>query len=65
MTHVAGEQLLAEQKDQGLRDMLISALTRIMSVNGINQSLDRSNQKAFRENLGAFVTDARSIVRVR
>lgn len=61
----AGEQLLAEQKDQGLRDMLISALTRVMSANGINQSLDRSNKKVFRENLGVFVVDARSIVRVR
>lgn len=63
--HAAGEQLLAEQKDQGLRYMLTSALTKVMSANGINQSLDRSNKKVFRENLGEFVVDARSIVRVR
>ena len=45
--------------------MLVSSLTKVMSANGVNQSLDRNNKKVFRENLGAFVVDARSIVRVR
>jgi len=61
----AGEQLLAEQKDEGLRSVLTSALTKVMSANGLCHSLDRNNKKVFRDNLGAFVVDARSIVRVR
>lgn len=65
VVHAAGEKLLAEQQDEGLRNMLVLSLTRVMSANGVNQSLDRSNKKLFRENLGAFVVDARSIVRVR
>lgn len=65
VVHAAGEKLLAEQKDEGLRSMLVLSLTRVMSANGVSQSLDRSNKKVFRENLGAFVVDARSIVRVR
>ncbi|KAL0028613.1 hypothetical protein WJX79_005646 [Trebouxia sp. C0005] len=60
-----GEQLLAEQKDEGLRRVLTSALTKVMSANGLCHSLDRNNKKVFRDNLGAFVMDARSIVRVR
>lgn len=65
MLHAAGEKLLAEQRDESLRNMLVLSLTNIMSANGVSQSLDRSNKKVFRENLGAFVVDARSIVRVR
>ena len=64
-SHAAGEQLLAEQKDQSHRNTLTAALTKVMSANGLTQSLDRSNKKVFRENLGVFVLDARSIVRVR
>ncbi|DBA87589.1 TPA: hypothetical protein ACH3X1_004612 [Trebouxia sp. C0004] len=60
-----GEQLLAEQKNEGLRSVLTSALTKVMSANGLCYSLDRNNKKVFRDNLGAFVVDARSIVRVR
>ena len=61
----AGEQLLAEQRDEGLRSTLTAALSRVMSANGLNHSMDRNNKKAFRVNLGSFVLDARSIVRVR
>ena len=65
LTCNVGEQLRAEQRDEGLRNALTSALTKVMSANGLNQSLDRNNKKVFRDNLGAFVVDARSIVRVR
>ena len=61
----AGEQLLADQGDAGLRSILTAALTKVMSANGLSYSLDRSNKQVFRDNLGAFVVDARSIVRVR
>ena len=57
--------MLAEQRDEGLRTTLTSALTKVMSANGLRHSLDRNNKKVFRDNLGAFVVDARSIVRIR
>lgn len=59
-----GERLLAEQQDQNLRGILLTALTRLMSANDLKPSLDRNNKQVFRENLGAFVVDARSVVRV-
>lgn len=61
----SGERLLAEQQDQHLKGVLVTALTRLMSANDLKPSLDRNNKQVFRENLGAFVVDARSIVRVR
>lgn len=57
--------MLAEQRDEGLKHTLTTALTNVMTSNGLNHSLDRNNKKTFRHNLGAFVVDARSIVRVR
>ncbi|KAK9812956.1 hypothetical protein WJX72_006385 [[Myrmecia] bisecta] len=60
-----GESLLAGQQDANMRTTLTRALTELMSTNGVIQSTDRTNRKRFRMNLGKFVTDARSVVRLR
>jgi len=59
----AGEQLLAEQRDEGLRNTLTAALIKFMSAN--SHSLYRNNKKVFRDFLGAFAVDAQSKIRVR
>lgn len=60
----AGQRLLAEQQDQSLRSILESSLTKLLSANDLKPSLDRKNKQVFRENLEAFVVNARSVVRV-
>lgn len=61
----AGESLMAQQQDPGMAAALTRSLTQLMTSNGVQQSLDRANQRAFRANLRAFVAEARSIVRRR
>lgn len=60
-----GDRLLAEQQDQNSHGIMVNALTNLMSANELKPALDRKNKQVFRENLGAFVLDARSIVRIR
>lgn len=61
----AGDSLMAQQQDPGMVSALTRALTQLMTSNGVQQSLDRQNRRAFRANLRAFVAEARSIVRRR
>jgi hypothetical protein len=55
---------MAQQQDPGLKAALTASLTRLMTTNGVQQSLDRTTRRAFRANLRAFVAEVRSIMRL-
>ena len=55
---------MAQQQDPSLNAALKASLTRLMTTNGVQQSLDRRTRHAFRANLRAFVVEVRSIMRL-